>query len=189
MGRKYGSLHIRVASSNKETITIINDCITAMDAGFCSDVEKVASLLGLDLDKQQIPLLNQIVRAGMSFRAKQTTVEHSGFLSVYDQRVTFENVREIAQRVSAVLNLPVLFASVYDGDVFVFGLCEEGKIVASHISGDCEVYGMERKNDNIEGLEQYLANGAKNIPELKNLSGKDFESALSETLGFRLDAK
>lgn len=188
MGRKYGSLHIRTENVMENTDALISSCIGAMDSAFHVDVEKAAALLGLNLPQQQIPLLKQLTRAGISARTKQNVVKRNGFVSLYDQRVTFENIQAVARKLSDLLKLPILYSSVYDDDVFIFGLCENGKTVSVHISGDCEAYGLTPESDNIEGLERYLSNGEGNLPELKNLSGADFESALSNALGFRLDS-
>ncbi len=188
MGRKYGSLHIRTENVMENTDALISSCIGAMDSAFHVDVEKAAALLGLNLPQQQIPLLKQLTRAGISARTKQNVVKRNGFVSLYDQRVTFENIQAVARKLSDLLKLSILYSSVYDDDVFIFGLCENGKTVSVHISGDCEAYGLTPESDNIEGLERYLSNGEGNLPELKNLSGADFESALSNALGFRLDS-
>lgn len=188
MGRKYGSLHIRMEDACGNTGALISGCIDAMDSVFHMDVEKAAALLGLKLSQQQIPLLKQLTRAGINARTKQNVVERNGFVSIYDQRVTFENIQAVAQKLSGLLKLPVFYSSVYDDDVFIFGLCENGKTVSVHISGDCEAYELTRESDNIEGLERYLSNGEGNMPELENLSGADFESALNRALGFRLDS-
>lgn len=125
----------------------------------------------------------------MSFNAKQTVVEHNGFVSVYDKRVTFENIQSIAQKLSNDLNLPACLTSVYDDDVFLFGLCENGETISVHASGNCEAYGIKCENYNIEGLERYLSHSKKISTNLNNLSGSEFESALADAFGFRLDHK
>ena len=188
MGRKYGSLHIRAEGISKNIDELISNCINAMSAVFPTNVEQVAALLGLNLSQQQIPLLNQLTRSASYGHAKQTVVEHNGFVSIYDQRVTFENIQPIAKKVNTLLNLPVFFSSVYDDDVFIFGLCENDTIVSVNVSGDCEAYGLTHENYNIEGLERYLSNGENKMSELEKLSGADLESTLSSILGFRLDS-
>lgn len=187
MGKKYGSLHVRLVKTSEEINAVISGCINAIDAIPCVDVGQVAMQLGLNLCQQQIPILNHLVQAGISSGAKQTIAEHNGFVSVYDSRVTFENIQSIAQKLSNALNLPVCFTSVYDDDAFLFGLCENGATTSVHASGNCEAYGMMREHYNIEGLERYLANGKKISTELTNLSGTNFESALVDAFGFRLD--
>lgn len=188
MGRKYGSLHIRTEGIGENIDALVNSCLDAVCTVYPSNIEQVAVLLGLKLSQQQIPLLNQFIRSGSYARATHAVAEHNGFVSIYDQRVTFENIQEIAQRLNTLLNLPVFFSSVYDDDVFIFGLCENGKVVSTHVSGNCESYDLTNKNYNIEKLERYLSDGENNIPELGELSGSDMESALSNILGFRLDS-
>ena len=186
MGRKYGALHIRAGNNSEKTDAIIESCINAMNSLFNIDMEKAAGLLDLNLALQQIPLLNQLIGAGGYAQTEQKVVRHNGFVSIYDRRMTFENIQTIALKLSDLLNLPVFFSSVFDDDVFVFGLCENGKDVSTSISGSCEVYGLKQENDNIDGIERYLSNAEDKSPELKNLSGAELENALSKMLGFRL---
>lgn len=188
-GKKYGSLHIRTERSNEDIAAATDNCINAVAAIFGTDVERVAARLGLNLCQQQLPILNQLVHAAVPPVSKPTAVAHNGFVSVYDKRVTFENVRQIAQKLSADLNHPVVFASVYDDDVFLFGLCETGKTVSTYVGGNCEAYGLMRENYNIEELERCLSHDKKSSPKLSNLTEVEFESALTDAFGFRLDQK
>ena len=186
MGRKYGSLHIRLKNGADAVMQGYTD---AMGAVFPANLAQAAERLGLNLPKEQLPILNQLIQAGLSSRAKPKVVEHLGFVSVYDERMTFENVQTIARKLSASLSLRVFFSSVYDDDVFFFGLCENGETISRHISGDCEAYGMARENHNIEALEEYISKDKENTLELQNLSGQDLEAALIKALGFQLDGK
>lgn len=186
MGKKYGSLHVRLKNG---TDAVMQGYIGAVDAVFPTNVVQVAEQLGLNLSQEQLPILNRLIQAGLSSRGKPTVVEHLGFVSVYDERMTFENVQPIARKLSAILSLRVFFSSVYDDDVFFFGLCENGETISRHVSGDCEAYGMMRENYNIEILGEYILKNEENTTRLQNLSGKDLEAALIKTLGFRLDRK
>ena len=80
-----------------------------------------------------------------------------------------------------------LFASVYDDDVFFFGLCEKSGTVSKQIGGDCEAYGLRPESCHIEALESFLSNGEKTSPKLNGLSGPELEAVLTEALGFRLN--
>ena len=162
--------------------------IGAMSAIFPTNVAQAAERLGLNLSQEQLPILKQLIQAGLSSQAKPKVVEHRGFVSVYDERMTFENIQAIARKLSAILSLCVFFSSVYDDDVFFFGLCENGETISRHVSGDCEAYGMTSENYNIEALEEYIKS-EENTPRLQNLSGQDLEAALIKALGFQLDRK
>lgn len=186
-GRKYDSLHLCTDKSSEDMVAAIDSCISAEGNVPQTNVELAAAQLGLNLCQQQLSLLNQIVHIGLSEQAKPTASVHDGFVSIRDARVTFENILSIAQRLSAVLSTPVFFASVYDDDLFHFGLCENGETVSVHTSGACEVYGMVRANYNTEAMEEYLSNYDENVPKLCKLQGRDFESALIKALGFQLD--
>lgn len=112
-----------------------------MDTIFPTDIKEAAGRLGLRICPEQLSAVNAFVKMGLSYsRKKQKTLEHNGFVSVYDERMTFENVQAIAQKLSAILKARVFFSSVYDDDVFLFGLCEDGETISLHISGNCEAY-------------------------------------------------
>lgn len=186
MGRKYGSLHVRLENGMD---AVKQGYTSTVDAVFPANVAQAAERLGLNLSQEQLPILNRLVQSGLSSRAKPTVVEHLGFVSVFDERMTFENIQPIAQKLSAILGLRVFFSSVYDDDVFFFGLCENGETVSRHVSGDCETYGMTRENYDVEAMEEYISENEEDTPRLQNLSGQDMEAALIKALGFRLDRK
>lgn len=186
MSRKYGSLHVRLENG---VAAVKQGYIGAMEAVFPVNVAQAAERLGLSLSQEQLPILNRLIQAGLSFRAQPKVVEHLGFVSVYDEKMTFENIQPIAQKLSAILKLSVFFSSVYDDDVFFFGLCENGETVSRHISGDCEAYGMTRENYNIEILGEYISKNEESAPRVQSLSGRDLETALIKALGFQFEGK
>ncbi|MBE5775142.1 MAG: hypothetical protein E7337_14650 [Clostridiales bacterium] len=189
MGRKYGSLHIRLENTNLSVDVVKNSYRSVMDAVFSSDVKTVAERLGLNIIEQQLPILNSLVNAGLSCSSKQTMVEHDGFVSVSDERITFENIHNIAQKLSAIITLPVFFSSVYDDDIFIFGLCENRETISLHISGTCEAYGMTHVLHNIGVLEKYVSINENSAMKLQELCGADAERALIKAIGFQLDIK
>ena len=189
MGRKYGSIHIRLENLNGSVDAVISGYVNALNVSIPINVGKFAEQLGLDISRQQLPFLNKIVRTGMLTPTKQTVIKHQGFVSIYDERMTFENVQTVAQSLSTTLCCQVFFSSVYDDDVFFFGLCENGETVSLHLSGNCEVYGMTNENHNIEKMVKYISREETDTSRLQNLSASDFEAALIEVLGFQLDIK
>ena len=161
----------------------------ALNDGAPVDAGKAAERLGLNVSSQQADFLNQIIRAGIGSHTEQTVIKHNGFVSVYDERMTFENIQTVVERVSALLNRRALFSSVFDDDVFFFGLCEHGNTISMHVSGDCEAYGMTNADYKLEEMEKYVSGNAIESLRLQSLSGSDFEMALIKALGFQLEYK
>lgn len=183
MGRKYASLHVKAADVDRERLLQTYKGLTKPMAPM--GVAHVAQRLGLPLDEREVPLLDAILEkfdTTGGIRVK----EHCGYISIYDQQLSFERVADAALGLSAALRAEVLFASVYDDDVFFFGLYQNGLCVAEHVSGQCEAYGMEKTNKNIALMEKYLGIDPDTEFTLLNQEGVEFETALQKCLGFSL---
>ena len=87
MSRKYGSLHVRLENG---VAAVKQGYIGAMEAVFPVNVAQAAERLGLSLSQEQLPILNRLIQAGLSFRAQPKVAEHLGFVSVYcAYRITY----------------------------------------------------------------------------------------------------
>ena len=175
MGRKYASLHVRSADVDKERLLQTYKRLTKPMSTM--DVAHVAQKLGLSLGEKEVPLLDVILEKFEATSSIQVK-EHRGYISIYDQQLSFESVADAALGLSAELRAEVLFASVYDDDVFFFGLYQNGLCVAEHVSGPCEVYGMENAQENIALMEKYLGIDLDTEFTLLNKEEVEFETAL-----------
>lgn len=184
MGRKYASLHIRFANVDKESFFQTYKRLTK--PMFPMDVAYAAQKLGVSLDEKEMPLLDVIMGKYETTDSNIQLKEHNGFISIYDKQLSFESIEDVALRLSIELSAEVLFASVYDDDVFFFGLYQNGLSVAEHVSGQCEAYGMEKAQKNIEFMEKYLRRDTDIKLVLQNKEGVDFETVLQKYLGFSL---
>ena len=186
MGKKFGSVHIRMKDS-RVSINTVSDCYRDIIKGNkIPDVTKIANKLGLTLDKKQLPLLESLIKLGTSEDTYKIVQHSSEFVSIYDERMSFENVQSIAEKLSLTTGCPILFSSVYDDDIYLFGLSTEGVTIARHISGQCDAYGICQTNENIEEFEKYLPQIPNNEQHLSDLQGIAFEKALEKCLGFTL---
>lgn len=187
MGRKYGSLHIRLENPDYCINAIVDALNSVMDTVIPTSMEIAAERLGLNLDQHQLSALNSLIKTKLACYKKQSIVKHGVFVSMSDERITFENIRTIALKLSVVLNIPVFFSSVFDDDVFLFGLCQNNEIVALHMSGECEAYGMTCVSHNIENLAKYALGSKGSDLGLQNLSRLDMENALIKIFGFQFN--
>ena len=183
MGRKYASLHVRSADVDKERLLQTYKRLTKPMSPM--DVVHVAQNLGLSLGEKEVPLLDGILEKFETTSSIQVK-EHRGYISIYDKQLSFESVADAALGLSAELRAEVLFASVYDDDVFFFGLYQNGLCVAEHVSGQCEVYGMENAQENIALMEKYLGIDPDTEFTLLNKEEVEFETVLQKCLGFSL---
>lgn len=187
MGKKYGSLHICVDGFDSDSESVVNKYCRAIEGIYSIDVKKVAERLGLDVRKGSFLFINTLINEKWTLRIRPKVVEHNGYMSVYDERLTFENIRKIAQDLSCRMLNPIFFSSVYDDDVYVFGLYEDKEMVFLNISGNCEEYGVDCINYNQENFERWLLRGEKSNEKLLEFEGEDLEDHIIRTLGFELD--
>ena len=69
-----------------------------------------------------------------------------GWVSFYDEQMSFEEVTQKARSFAKKVQEPIIYMSSFDGDVYVFGLIEDGKTKTSgRAVVDPEVYAMTEK--------------------------------------------
>lgn len=184
MGRKYASLHIRIIDECTESLVCetykrLAKKISSIDT--LSTVKK----LGVSLTEQESILFSRILCTYDSYKVQ--IKRNNGFISIYDRELSFESVEDRALELSIELDMEVLYASVFDDDVFFFGLCRSGRVVAEHISGQCEAYGLVKTHKNIDLMGKWLVNRTDIDLDLENKEAAEFEECLQCHLGFSLD--
>lgn len=184
MGRKYASLHIRIIDDCTESLA----CDAYMQlAKKTSSIDTLSAVrkLGVSLTEQESNLLSRVLG---TYDAHEVQIKRrDGFISIYDRELSFESIEDRALELSMVLDMEVLYASVFDDDVFFFGLCQSGRVVAEHISGQCEAYDLVKTHKNIDLMVKWLVNSTDIDLDLENKEGAEFEECLQCHLGFSLD--
>lgn len=136
MGRKYASLHI--LTDRKYDLDALRETYrgTASPLMNVDDMEEVFS------DSLEGPK-RSLVEMLFAMCADFVTVKRNprGY-SIFDENLGAESIGDVALRLSKVIPERVLYASVFDDDVFVFGLCRAGNALARHASGEVEAYGI-----------------------------------------------
>lgn len=113
-------------------------------------------------------------------------LERQGFFSFYDDRLSFENVESMALRLSARIAAPLLFAAVYDGDVYIFGVCERGALLGKSIDGDgCASYGLQAQDMDAQAWAAFFSD--REAASLAALRGEALEKRLEALLGFAFE--
>lgn len=88
------------------------------------------ALFGEAVSKEDEAKLRRMMEAEL----KKIEFAHLGaWHTAYDPNYTFETVEPAAQAFSNVVDTPVFFAAVFDGDILLFGVCLKGELVTRHI--------------------------------------------------------
>lgn len=100
-------------------------------------------------------------------------------VSIYDDALGFEGIGSMATDLSARVQGYILYSAVFDDDVFVFGICKDGKLLSKHVSGECDEYGMGKSQMQLNHIAQALGCGVEDLPDYSaELEGEEFESFL-----------
>ena len=79
--------------------------------------------------------------------------------SAFDRNYTFETIEDAALSVSQIVDQPVFFATLYDDDIFMFGVCREGRRVTRQIQIGffaSRAYGIKREAADAKAFCQQL---------------------------------
>jgi len=78
-------------------------------------------------------------------------VQSESFVSIYYESLSFESVEEKALTISNNINRPIIYASNFDDDVFIFGVFRSGKLITeSKIGKSLSIYGITPKKIEID---------------------------------------
>ena len=154
MGKKYGSLHI-ISDSNNE---LIEKIMSVYQNETNLSYKKLQTLLG---DIVDINTIN-----GDIF-----VVLHNKIISIFDESLSFESIKEKACKLSQKLNLNTIYISNFEYDIFMVGLISNGKIITSFQCGDGlgEFSLQEEKMDMDLIMENLHIQGVTDINLLTNI--------------------
>lgn len=100
-------------------------------------------------------------------------------VSIYDDALGFEGIGSMAKDLSARVQGHILYSAVFDDDVFVFGICKDGKLLSEHVSGECDTYGINKSQMQLEHIAQALGCREEDLSDYSaELEGEEFESFL-----------
>ncbi len=92
-------------------------------------------------------------RMGMFAKEEVHIVQSESFVSVYDASVSFQTAGKQARAISRKVDRPVLYATNFDDDVFIFGVFRSGKLITECKLGEnLSVYDIQPKKLNVDKL-------------------------------------
>lgn len=183
MGRKYASLHV-YANDLTEIFNILKDSYN----GSKEDIKIKSIIDGLLNENPNFAFLN-------NFLNKVIILKTNAFISIYDENNSFENIKIKAKYLSSIIEVPIIYTSNFDDDLFLIGVYKAGKLVASGVIGDdVETYELKPKNINIDkfcsaiGLQRTstfeLADDIGDIDKIED----EVEKFLQIPLDFNIDS-
>ena len=190
MGRKYGSLHVKTGIKEDAIIMVqqtyeykvrnrlwlqenYNIDSLIQNKPTLKDSFAMISKMFETIQKMSVPMIKN----------------HGEIVSVYDEYLNYENIEYAATHLNRLLGCTVLFSSVFDDDVFLFGVAEKGTIISRFAGDGGEEYGVMPKRTNLDGL--FMFAGIKDIEGFgtMQIENQEFEQLLSDTLGFDLSGQ
>lgn len=121
MGRKYASIHI-FADEQEEVLSKLKNCYNKDNS--METTMHLASNVFKDAGVQQM-----FGRYTNLWVNEILIVQSESFVSIYDESLSFESVEEKAQTLSNNVDRPIVYASNFDDDVFIFGVFRSGKLI------------------------------------------------------------
>ena len=113
------------------------------------DPVQLMGKLGLDSDVNPIQagVMRALAEKFRSAAARGTGIARRGDVFVLrDMRLGFENVEKAALALSAQVAQAVLFAAVFDEDVYLFGVCKGGTLLGKDVDGEgLAAYGLQQQ--------------------------------------------
>ena len=188
MGRKYASIFIRADAMSEEALRSAWQKAMPLKPLAMPDPVSFMEKLGLggDVDEKQAGVLRAMVSKFQEVAARGASIAERGKAFVLnDMRLGFETVENAALALSAQIEPPVLFAAVYDEDVYLFGVCKAGALLGKQADGDgLRAYGLQGQSISGEALAGFLGDEA--AADCAGKHGQAMEAALNAALGHAL---
>lgn len=190
MGNKYGSIHIKTklalsvpdlmvdAFSDRDMKEMLANIaywekLSAAQNGQNRFVEEVLSV------RKNLPFLP----IGCDFYAVIT----EGWISIYNQAMTFQTIKEHAKKLARVLPELIVYASNFGDEVLVFGAYQERKLaVSGRICEDNNIFDLTNKPVSMKTLSRILGEHPC-IPTKMPNDICDMEDVISRAMGISLN--
>lgn len=168
MGMKFASIHLydpaREVTMEEFRRTYMNE-LHNVERECKERCRNLHALFGEEVSQEDEAKLLRMMEAEL----KEIEFERLGeWLTAYDTNYTFETIEPAAQAFSSVVDLPILFSAVFDGDILLFGVCLKGEIVTRHILGGFfarRAYGLMKQRADVQQLCEMLNLKNKSLVE------------------------
>lgn len=161
MGKKYASIHIFTKKPEYEIHNLKNYYGNNNLAK--ADIQIASSVFN------NTEVLRMFSRLADLWMNELLIVQFLRFISIYDETLSFESVEEKAEFISNNTDQPVLYASNFDGDVFIFGIFQAGKhVTGGKIGNGLSIYGLSREKIDIDKFFSTLSFNGIALPDYIN---------------------
>lgn len=148
MGLKFASIHVYDLNNKMmadQFSQVYLDQLHDPEKEYQKRIRMMQALSGKSVDSQMQSWIQSVVAAE---REEVEFVESGDWHSAYDRNYTFETIEDAVASLSRVVALPVFYATVYDDDILLFGICIDGEFVTKHSMGSyfaLKEYGVEKR--------------------------------------------
>lgn len=117
-------------------------------------------------------------------------VKTEQYLSVCDGNLSFETVEEKARQISEKIQVPVVYTSNFDDDLFLFGVMESGHVITHGCIGEDleECYGVKSCAADLRLFSEALGLSGE-IPELPEDDVEEGQAIVEKMLGIELNLR
>lgn len=199
MGRKYGSIHFLTKGSPidqrwlKQEYERIYPPLWKRPGVLGERVAQAQKALNLTSENDAeadvrlhaaLSVLQEIMRDN-SIRIRK----RKNICSIYDDNLSFESIQDVGIRMSKIVpEYPVLYTTVFDDDIYRFGICSGGVFISEHLSGDCAEWGLQPSSLSPESVREYIGIEL-NAYDADADSGEYIESLLQKKYRIRFSDK
>jgi len=127
MGMKYASFHIPAV----ENSGVLQQIIDNWEGNDEFNEFSQSALMKL-VSPDEIKIYERMISAYKSVKYLLVTKR---FISVYDETLSFETIVETVKKISKKIDLPILYTSNFDDDVFIMGVVQSGKTLCKRNIG------------------------------------------------------
>lgn len=143
MGRKYASIHILNApelAGEQQVRELYGKQDMSAEAWVQAQLEMIRrfdTLRPEGAKTSNMKVMESILREATADGVPNVLIERYGhFWSIFDSALSFENVIDVAERLSLRVRNPIVYVSNFDGDVFLMGVFVGGQPVVQHAIGE-----------------------------------------------------
>lgn len=193
MGNKFASMHVFDSASMIDEAELSKEYLNKLHDVEAEYSRRMRLFGGNGSESKMSEKIREILKQELLLMRKSVFfMRQNSFFSIFDNSFTFETIETAACTVSCVAPYPVVFTTMYDSDIFLLGLCVQGKCLTKHVSGSTkaiEGYGLKPVSANPDILCCFIDAWDKTDIEkfCKQRNARKAQRMLEKTMGVFFD--
>ena len=178
MGRKYTSIHVFTQEVDKVSTKLMKEYSTELPAIF-----KTSKKSNIIKDESYQYILDKLKTM---MKTEVLVIQGKSMVSIYDPNNTFENISDIAQKVSKISNSVAVYTANFDDDIFLIGIYNNGVLTTSGNYGEM-LSEYELDFEKIDQNQLVALSVDKTIGIINNLAGNSDIEEIEECIEHMLN--